>query len=537
MHDVTAQKNSFELVLEGDFSTGADYWQAVADNADWLIEIDASNSEVRYLLSPFGARLKERPPVDPSRYQRPHEDPINGPFFQARIFVKEGRFKGTPAESGWARGLSGIRIFLEGFRVLPYGEIGNDWLSLDADYTKRSRKFSWMEESLEEPDADAGLSILPNKAYFGGVFLTAGGASCLRALVNREGFVPDACFDNLSKLVKIGIELSVRARAAANAAGSRAKWKGDRPAERTDRKDEEPPEENSVPLAIRAVQDLALEAKKAIARTDYKHAVSMLSQVNTNLTKLTEADGSFRSIQETAMMRILASVGTQMAAFIHEINALLGMAEFVERAIDRLRQDEKLPINARLRSELAKLQKGIADLRRSIERQASYLIDVVSPDARRRRSRQPLAERFDAACRLVQTAANSKGLSITNSIDPSLKSPAMFQAELTTVFSNLLSNAVKAAEPDGRIRASSRLRKDAIEVVVENSGIKVSLDESERWFLPFESTTLSVDPTLGQGMGLGLPITRNMLAPYGASIGFVKPSSGFATAIMIVFPL
>jgi signal transduction histidine kinase len=71
---------------------------------------------------------------------------------------------------------------------------------------------------------------------------------------------------------------------------------------------------------------------------------------------------------------------------------------------------------------------------------------------------------------------------------------------------------------------------------VENTGTAVDLEDAERWFRPFESTTLETDPVLGQGMGMGLPITRNMLEEYGASIQFVSPSRGFATAIEIVLP-
>jgi hypothetical protein len=44
----------------------------------------------------------------------------------------------------------------------------------------------------------------------------------------------------------------------------------------------------------------------------------------------------------------------------------------------------------------------------SLERQASYLIDVVSPDARRRRSRQLLSKKFDAATRLIAFTERAK---------------------------------------------------------------------------------------------------------------------------------
>ena len=113
----------------------------------------------------------------------------------------------------------------------------------------------------------------------------------------------------------------------------------------------------------------------------------------------------------------------------------------------------------------------------------------------------------------------------------------MFPAELTAVFTNLFSNAVKAAGPKGRILASVQIDNDGtVHVLIQNTGTRVDLARAETWFRPFESTTAEVDPVLGQGMGLGLPITRRMLDDYGAEIAFVSPDSGFATAIKFTFP-
>ena len=114
----------------------------------------------------------------------------------------------------------------------------------------------------------------------------------------------------------------------------------------------------------------------------------------------------------------------------------------------------------------------------------------------------------------------------------------MFAAELTTVFSNLLSNSVKAAGPKGTIRAIAKQRANGtINLRVENTGVAVKAREiGSGFFSPFESTTTKVDAALGQGMGLGLTITRAMLEEYGATIRFVEPTGGFATAIEIVFP-
>jgi signal transduction histidine kinase len=113
----------------------------------------------------------------------------------------------------------------------------------------------------------------------------------------------------------------------------------------------------------------------------------------------------------------------------------------------------------------------------------------------------------------------------------------MFPAELIVVFSNLLTNAVKAADHEGRVRATAKSdREGQVVVTIENTGVAVDPNEGERWFQPFESTTVETDPVLGQGMGMGLPITRNLLEDYGAAIRFAVPSRGFSTALQITFP-
>jgi signal transduction histidine kinase len=113
----------------------------------------------------------------------------------------------------------------------------------------------------------------------------------------------------------------------------------------------------------------------------------------------------------------------------------------------------------------------------------------------------------------------------------------MFPAELTAVFSNLLTNAVKAAGERGSICATGSDRPvGGATLVIENTGVAVDLADSERWFRPFESTTVNMDSSLGHGMGLGLTITRDVLEQYGATIRFVKPSPGYATAVEVRFP-
>jgi signal transduction histidine kinase len=539
IRDAAREDPGFSIQLEGAFSAGEDYWQNIAQSADWVIEIDAldRSGTVDYQVTPTRRTKQENPVAEPRRFSVARSEENHAPFFQARILVRQG-----PADSRisrWAERASGVRVFMEGFRVLPYGEPTNDWLGLDADYRRRSSSLASLrdlrlEESLPKKGRWA-LSILGNNSYFGAVFLTQANASSLRTLVNREGFVPEKVFDTLTDLVRKGIDLSTRVRASARyvkagfaAAGQLTKETGS-VAMSSSGTDLHPRLEDVLARA----RTLAGEAQQLVASGNIAAAAARVADAVQQVEVV--SDIGQKRMSEHAMLSVLASVGMQLAAFIHEINALVGMAEAVEASIARIREGPALPLPAR--NELSRLHGDMSTLRRSLERQASYLLDIVTPDARRRRVRQSLSERFDAGARLVRHLAERRQIAIINEIPSDLKSPPMFPAELTAVFANLLTNAVKAAGTGGRIHAMAARNSDGtVTVIIENTGVEVELTLAERWFRPFESTTTEVDPVLGQGMGLGLPITRDLLAEYGAAIKFVNPQSGYSTAIQIVFP-
>ena len=104
---------------------------------------------------------------------------------------------------------------MEGFRVLPYGDAGDDSLEIDRDYTQRLRSLRFLSNAdpdlsrFGEGDEDFGLTARRNSSYFGAVFLTTGGTSKLDMLVNREGFIPNSAFMSLQRLVRVGVDLSL----------------------------------------------------------------------------------------------------------------------------------------------------------------------------------------------------------------------------------------------------------------------------------------------------------------------------------------
>ena len=527
----------FDVELSGEFEAGDEYWQALVQAAQWVIEIDALRKagKIKINVVPTRRGKTEFPAAARRVFAMEHRDPEFGPFFQGRVLIREG-VGGSHSERAWFGRSSGIRVYMEGFRVLPYGEPKDDWLSLDREYSQRSKALTYLENmdfAGEPADNEEGLIALRNSSYFGAVFLTLAGAPKLELLVNREGFVPDESYDNLVHIIKTAVNLSVRVRASA-----KSQIRTERSDARKFRQNE--PTKISrlglrqeIELAVKRADRLTSDAKSSAARGDFETARRRIMEAAEQFSQ--SAELSERLMTEGAILRVLASVGTQMAAFVHEINSLLGKTIELEAVVTEIRSDFSVPNS--LRRELGKLHQAIGDLRRSVERQASYLIDVVSPDARRRRSRQNLKKRFERAKSLVEYTANRKEVEILNEIPEDVKSPPMFPAEVTLIFSNLLTNAVKAAGSGGRIRAYAKLSENAGVVLrIENTGKIIDPAKGERWFQPFESTTVESDPVLGQGMGMGLPITRNMLEEYGASIKFVTPTRGYSTALEIILP-
>lgn len=530
----------FELKLEGDFEVGDKYWPAVLDAANWVLEIDASVKGVNYAVLPTRTTAKDLPQAKAHNFSEKHPSPKEGPFFHARLLLREGSASGKRDERAWSNRVAGVRVYMEGFRVLPFGEDADDWLYLSRDYNARDRKLRFLVDSVAPGKlgevADEGLLGLSNKHFFGGVFLTVNRSGSLEMLVNREGFVPDAAYDLIVSTVRRGIDLLTRVRAstkaasaAAASAAAAAKPTDGRPAAGTSSTGGST--KAKAEGSIMRLSEQAAELKR-LAEQAPEGLKQTLIAVADEVTHATEV--SREVIPANTMVLVLASVGTQLAAFTHEVNRLLGLAADLESSIARLREEELPP---KLKNRVSKVAGAASDLRRAIERQAAYLVDVVTPDARRRRSKQKVHDALNATWKLVATSAEHRGISFKNEVAEDLRTPAMFRAELMAILTNLLTNAVKAAGSDGFIRASADLSDDGVlRLRLENSGEAVDPAEGELWFRPFESTTVQLDPVLGQGMGLGLGITRDLLGEVGATIAFVRPRKGAATALEIMFP-
>ncbi len=531
VRDSSADDPGFLVRLSGDLDVGDDYWQQLAERCQWIIEIKARQGErnVEYAVGPTAAEAVRTPLAHFQHWTIPHPDPDTGPFFAARIFVRATRRVTGPVRA-FALGAAGVRVYMEGFRVLPYGERGDDWLKLDADYTRRRQPFELgglSGQPLDEPVEEETLLRLANDNYYGGVFLTDAGSPMLEMLVNREGFIPGEGFVHLVDLVRRGIDLSVRLRASVQSQtrSGRGLDAGD------DGTVAQPAHvEEALKRTLEVIGDARIHTKEL--GSDGELLDDALDRTASSVRDTQKVLSAARSEQQN--LRTAASIGTQFAAFIHEIHALLAQARAVDAIAERLTTDDAIPRSSR--QTLRDLRDAIAALVLQLERQASFLTDVVGANARRRRRRLSVRVEVSSALRLLSSRIERRDQSIEIDVAPNLRTPPMFSSEWLSILINVLSNAVKAAGDGGTILVRSSATDGYLHLEVANTGEAVDLADAERWFRPFESSTAEIDEVLGQGMGLGLPIVRRILDEYGGSAEFVPSKPPFMTTLDIRLP-
>jgi len=522
-------KQAFSLKLDGDFALAYEAWDEVAKTTDWVIELDSTPRRVVIRITPTRRTtdpLAEKGvDVEAVTVRFPPSAGNTQPSFTARIFAREN-FRGTRRKGEFIANIAGIRVYMEGFRVPPYGEAGNDWLELNRDYARRNPKLDLDVPGLPAATGEReGLKGLPNNAYVGAVLLTHAGSDKLKMLVNREGFVPSREVEAIRETVRVAVNLLTRVRAGYGVAeGSVERAEGaDGPVPYLSAEVRLRDEMSDATRQARALRTVVTDLGAGALGEDVSQLVESLEE----LEGLAEQAASDRSL-----LRVLASVGTQMAAFIHETEGLAGSVSSIARALDRLADDAEAN-----QAKLRRLADRMRDVGDRINAQARYFTDTTTVSKRDSRRRLKVSERLASAIGLLEPVADRLEVVIENKVPPDLRTTPMFAAELTVLFGNLLTNAVKAAGKGGRIRCRGGRDGKGLKLRVENTGVGVDPAEGEQWFLPFASTTTtSLDPTLGQGMGLGLPITRSIIEDYRGTIRFAKPGKGFATALEVRLP-
>lgn len=560
----------FALELSGELASGDDLWVRAAEDFQWCVEVDVAAGRIRYLISPTLSHARTESLARVYSFEAEADPDLR---FQARFYMMPNASARRGPLKGFVRSSSGIRVYLEGFRVLPYAEYGDDWLEIDREYRSGPRYYTIeIDESASddvEVDSREALNAVASNAYFGAVFLTTDGAPGLQSLINREGFVPGPTFLAMRQIVQDGVRLCVRVRRSVHNQRARVDalaknppsdstadtpGTGTRDPEARDPADVAPGPSSPpifdptgrTPFDVLAAHGATLDDERKIAAAtaaaaaiaadegDGRSVGSPASPINDLVDGFHAARVALQAVQSfQPELRTLAGVGLQLGAFVHDINGMLASTTTIRDLLRSLAEDVT---NPEQRNILRATLSTADELAHTLVRQSSYLTDVLSADPRRRRSQVKVRDRVDSVLRFLAARVADKELSVHVDVPANLRTGPMFPAEVSILLTNLLTNAAKNAAPGGNIWIDGVDLGDGIQIVVSNDGVEVELESAERWFLPFESTTAAVDEVLGQGMGLGLPIVRALTDDYRGDVRFVPSAHGSGTSVRVLLP-
>ena len=228
-----------------------------------------------------------------------------------------------------------------------------------------------------------------------------------------------------------------------------------------------------------------------------------------------------RELQETQAQLMhqdkMAGFGLLAAGIAHEVGNPLTSISTIVQVLERRNPDDytrdKLSL---VGGQLARIQ-GIVRELTTFSRPASH-----------ERSRFGIHEIVDEALNIAKYYKGTKTRTIQASVSRDL--PVLFgvRDQLVQVVFNLVLNAIDATAKGGLIEVIGRQTADGIEVAVRDDGTGIAPGHREQIFRPYFTTKK-------QGTGLGLFVTRRIIAEYGGSVSF-ESTPGRGTTFRILLP-
>lgn len=439
---------------------------------------------------------------------------LNGASLEVHFFRYEREwFVGTGMSVGSARELAtsfaGVKIYLDGFRVFPYGDPGDDWLNLDADRGRRRTGVDAIVQAiLPDTDNQRPLLQLPgNNNLFGAVFVSRDVHRGLRPTISRERFVANEAFMELTRFARVGIEWMVVQRAQVELRSSVG---------RLSRSRSSLPPDQVVSQGVSALRDHASSM-----------SASRASIFNADLDEFQRSVAEAQSVQleKVRVLRVLAAAGTMWLIFVHQLR---GALDTLRRLVVDLQGG-----GAAAASALTRL-KTWADV---LEAQASELGLLLGRSNRQESRTLAISPVVEQVLATFAGYADERGIEFENAVPSGLRTPPIRPAELHAILINLITNALKAVleSTERRIRVEGRPRDGGVEFSVLDTGVGVRRRDRERVFEPFE-TTSSPDPVLGVGTGLGLALVRDIVSEHAGTVKFVDPIEPWKAEIVVRLP-
>uniref|UniRef100_A0A7V2ZLC0 histidine kinase n=1 Tax=Ignavibacterium album TaxID=591197 RepID=A0A7V2ZLC0_9BACT len=377
--------------------------------------------------------------------------------------------------------LSGISVYRDGIRILPYGEKGNDWLGLD-------------NRRIQNPGQRIG-----NDQVIGMVEINQNENSILKDKTNREGLIEDKYYEKFTKLITGVITLF-----------ERELYEDRKLFQKKQRKVEEniiKDKLNTVERGLNQIEEKVQE-KSEVPSVDIKETLNHIKPVYHELK--TEIPVTIEELEnEKKVLFNLAGTGLAAERFTHEFARIIGGAL---TSLDRLKKliDLKDP---KVKKETDTLTSALEVLRNDIRLLGPmFYIKKVAKE-----KELDIRKIIDNTVSLQEHMLTKENINLE--ITGGTFTIVMREGSLMQVFNNLLDNAIfwcsrKSESDKKRIRII--IDDKDYTVYVTDSGPGINSRFRDKIFDPFFSMKGE------DGRGLGLYIVKEILDEKGFGIWLVN---------------
>lgn len=399
-----------------------------------------------------------------------------------------------------ARENSGIRVYRNGFRVLPYGEPDDDWIGLDVRYSVQG--------------AMKNLTNIPfgNRNLFGFVEVIDVDGILFEETASREGLIENKALDELKNFIHKAL-MSSRRRIAEGVTIYRKNVK--KPNIQAEKNEEKKTIQENLEILKRFIDTGTLQDKSAEAQTAFKD--------------LRE------EVEEISMLRVLAALGLTIAEYSHEITQYVPSINGYLSALIEKHSNEK---NINLLNNLQSVFSHFTAY-------TSYFNATISQNISRELKPILIIDAVNKFIRIVKEDLLQKNIEYKiESYGYDLYTVPMHLSEWNSILFNLYTNSKKAiirARVSGSIGIITGRENGKIYLEFTDNGDGIPDEYKNRVFNAFFTTSSPAgfeatnDEKL-MGTGLGLKIVKDIVETYKGSITLISPEDRYSTCFRVEIP-
>ena len=406
----------------------------------------------------------------------------------------------------------GVRLYRKGFRVLPYGEKGDDWLGLDESARRRSI-----------------VAPHQNISFFGLVEIDNEGAEIFEETSSREGLIQDEAYeelvDYLYRVITSAVLKIADLRGRKGSAGQKD-WK----------------KKNSTIRVDTAIEELRniVEKKNGGEKADGidQEANSFYTQASELIETIVKArseekEETQKLIDENNMLRVLAGTGLVIGEFIHEIKRF---EPSFSADISILRN--RLAGNETLLEKISEMEEKL----NAFHSYTAYFDRTISRNVIRELEPINIKEQVNTFYKNIQNDIQRAHIDMSEPVfeGKGLITVPMHPSEWMSILFNLYTNAKKAMKDKDDRRLLIRCWKvdGYIYLQFSDTGKGIPEEDWDNIFNAFFTTSSPVGRGSDSytGTGLGLTIIKEIVTSYSGEIKVVAPYLDYKTTFQISIP-